>query len=115
MEFLESQPFRIEQLDGKRAVVQFAPICDHARTKEHEDNLSQLVERADIVAADLSGTTSISSDWLRWLGRLTIKAQQTGKVFAVIGMNETVRSTADVLALGDQLKLAGTIEEVWRL
>ena len=115
MEFSEDLPYVMNRPEEGRAVVRFAPICDHARTRQHEDELAGLVETCQAVACDLSQTTYIASDWLRWLARLQAKAKETGKVFGLAGMNENVLGTADVLGLGEKLRKAGSVEEVWAL
>ncbi|MFY9822335.1 MAG: STAS domain-containing protein [Thermoanaerobaculia bacterium] len=115
MEFRENDPYIVTQLDGGRAVVHIAPICDHARTQQHEAALALLVERNEAVACDLSQTTLIASDWLRWLARLQAKAKAAGKIFGLAGMNENVLATADVLGLGEKLNKVASVEEVWSL
>lgn len=115
MEFSEDQPYVVIPSEEGRAVVRFAPICDHARTRRHEDELAGLVETCQAVACDLSQTTQIASDWLRWLARLQAKAKESGKVFGLAGMNENVLATADVLGLGANLRKAPSVEEVWNL
>lgn len=115
MEFKENEPYIVTRLDGGRTVVHIAPICDHARTQQHEAELSLLVETSQAVACDLSQTTQIASDWLRWLARLQAKAKAAGKIFGLAGMNENVLVTADVLGLGKKLKLVANVEQVWNL
>ena len=115
MEFSEEQPYVVEHLGDGRAVVHFAPICDHDRTLRHEEELTTLLEISQAVACDLSQTTLIASDWLRWLARLQAKATATGKTFGLAGMREDVLATADVLGLGDRLKKADSVEGVWQL
>jgi anti-anti-sigma regulatory factor len=115
VEFSEDQPYLVERLTDGRAVVRFAPICDHDRSRQHEDELTTLVETSQAIACDLSQTTQIASDWLRWLARLQAKATVTGKIFGLAGMRENVLATADVLGLGEKLKKADSVEGVWKL
>lgn len=115
MEFNEDQPYLVERLTEGRAVVRFAPLCDHARTRQHEDELTMLIETCQAVACDLSQTALIASDWLRWLARMQAKATATGKIFGVAGMRQNVLVTADVLGLADRLKKAESVEGVWKL
>ncbi len=67
------------------------------------------------MACDLSRTALIASDWLRWLARLQAKAKATGKIFGLVGMNENVQATADVLGLGERLNKVATVADVWNL
>jgi anti-anti-sigma regulatory factor len=115
VEFDEDQPYAVTHPTDDRAIVHFAPICDHARTKRHEDELSTLVETNQAVACDLSQTIQIASDWLRWLARLQAKAKDSGKIFGLAGLNQNVLATADVLGLGDKLRKADSVEGVWKL
>jgi anti-anti-sigma regulatory factor len=115
VEFKENEPYLVTSLDGSRAVVHFAPICDHARTQQHEAELALLVERSQAVACDLSRTTLIASDWLRWLARLQAKAKATGKIFGLAGMTENILATADVLGLGEKLNKVASVGDVWNL
>jgi anti-anti-sigma regulatory factor len=115
VEFKENDPYIVTQLDGGRAVIHIAPICDHARTQKHEVELANLVETSQAVACDLSQTTLIASDWLRWLARLQAKAKAAGKLFGLAGMNENVLATADVLGLGEKLNKVAGVEDVWSL
>lgn len=115
MEFKEDEPYIVTHPAAGRAVVHFAPICDHARTRQHETELAGLVETSQAVACDLSQTTQIASDWLRWLARLQAKARDTGKIFGLAGMKENVLATADVLGLGEKLNKVATVADVWKL
>jgi len=77
--------------------------------------LSDILERFEAVACDVSNTEALASDWLRWFERLTIRAARTGKTFAVVGMRPTVQKTTDDLALRDRLVVVDELQEVWEL
>ena len=109
----DSVPFTVEPLDERRVRVRFSAICDQARTKEHDDELQRLVERFDVIAADLTENTALSSNWVRWLGRMTTKADRAGKSFVIVGPHENFKVAADVLALQDTLHTAETLEGAW--
>lgn len=109
-------PFEIHRdPTNSRVTVVFAAQCHQARTKMHEAELADLVEHFDAVACDLTGTDAIASEWLRWLARLTKRAQQTGKTLALVGMQESVRRTTDDIALRNDLVVVDRINEVWQL
>jgi anti-anti-sigma regulatory factor len=111
----EKAPYMIETLAPGQAVVRFSEICDHTRTTAHEKQLSGLVEAHSHIACDLSQTRVMTSDWLRWLGRLTIKAKKINKEFVVVGVSESLLESADALALKGKFNYARTGEEVWAL
>lgn len=113
MEPSDSVPFTVELVDAKRVRVRFSAICDQGRRKEHEDALQGLVEKFEVVAADLTGNTVIASDWVRWLGRMTVKADLAGKSFVIVGPHDNFWVSADVLALRVTLHTARTLEEAW--
>jgi anti-anti-sigma regulatory factor len=109
------KPYEIEVVDDHRAVVRFTESChQETRTKQREDELNELVARYDRVAWDLSNTRAMASAWLRWLAKLTEKADKTGKVAAVVGMHNVVRATADVIGLQGSLHEKPSLEEVWQ-
>ncbi len=113
MSFADDVPYRIEPRGESRVVVEFAPICDHFRTRRHEDELMELLGRYEAIACDLSRTESIGSEWLRWLKRMTAAARRMGKKVALVGVQDAVRESADVLGLQGELLLVSNIEEVW--
>ncbi len=113
MSLADDVPYRIEPGRKSRVVVEFAPICDHFRTRSHEDELMDLVGGYDAIACDLSRTESIGSEWLRWLKRMTAAARRMGKKVALVGVQDAVRESADVLGLQGELLLVSNIEEVW--
>jgi len=109
-------PFEIrEDPDNDRATIMFARQCHQARTRAHEESLSDVLEKCGAVACDVSNTEVLASDWLRWFERLTLRAARTGKTFAVVGMRPSVQKTTDDLALRDRLVAVGDLEEVWAL
>ncbi len=115
MPFDDSTPYEVDEPTAERAVIRFAPICDHQRTKEHEDELSRVVAQHTAVSCDMSQTKTIASDWLRWIARLAIQAGQTGTVFALAGLSDNVSQTADLLGIRESLTVVDTIEDVWSL
>lgn len=115
MNLAPNEPFRIEGIDDRHVLVKFARRCDQERTKELEEKLMALLARYDYVGCDLSQTTTILTEWLKWLLVLTVKAHHNGKVLAVIGMNETVRKTADYTGVKEGLVEVKTVEEAWSL
>ncbi len=108
-------PYSVEKVGEGRIVVCFARICDHLRTPEHDSELNRLVELNQAVAADLSRTEMIHSAWLRLLARLSAKAKDKAKVFAVVNMKGTLRKSTDAIGLADEFVFAKDIDEVWRL
>jgi len=95
-------------------VVVFAQYLDHERTPEHDNELDALVERHELVICDISGSRKVTSDWLRFLLRLSVKAKKMGKRVAIVGMGDNVRETSDVLGLLDELALYRNQEEARR-
>jgi anti-anti-sigma regulatory factor len=106
-------PYTIEQIGPERAIVRFAKFCDHERSGQYEKQLSALVETHDCIACDLSQTQSMKSDWLRWLCRMTLKAKKLDKEFVMVGVSESIKDLADVLAIEDKFSYAETVENVW--
>jgi anti-anti-sigma regulatory factor len=95
-------------------VVVFAQYVDHERRPEHDRELDDLVERHELVICDISGSRKITSDWLRFLLRLSVKAKKMGKRMAIVGMGDNVKETSDVLGLLDDLQLYPSLEEARR-
>ncbi|MBL7076627.1 MAG: STAS domain-containing protein [Kiritimatiellae bacterium] len=115
MPFDDSTPYEVDERTAERAVIRFAPICDHQRLAEHEDELNSVVEQHAAVACDMSETKMIASDWLRWIARLAIKAEKAGTTFAVAGVNDIVSQTADLLGIKESLTVVDSVEDVWSL
>jgi len=67
------------------------------------------------VACEFPAGVVVSSDWLRWFGRLTVEARHSGKVFALVGLSDVSRGTADLIGLTKTLVHAKAVEEVWTL
>ena len=104
------RPFEV-QPPGDDVVVTFAQYVDHERTPEHDSELDDLVERNQLVICDLSGSRKVTSDWLRFLLRLSVKAKKMGKRVAIVGMRDNVKETSDVLGLRGELDLCDSVEE----
>jgi len=115
MPFDDNTPYEIEELPDGRAVIKFAPICDHQRLDEHENQLNSVVEQHTAVACDMSETKAIASDWLRWIARLAIKAEKAGTIFALADVDDGVRQTADLLGIQESLRVVDSVEDVWTL
>ena len=103
-------PFKVKTLDDD-VVITFAQYVDHERTPDHDRELEDLVGRHKLVVCDLSGSRKVTSDWLRFLLRLTVKATKMGKRVAIVGMRDNVRQTSDVLGLLGALDLCRTLDE----
>lgn len=109
------EPFVIEVIDPDRTIVRVAPICSHPRTRDAEADLEAAVDStAGTVAVDLSKTEVLTSEWFRFLNALTIRAAGSGKRLVVVGMSNTLKKTADALALSRKLAQAPTIDEAWK-
>ena len=112
MQLTAEQPYRIESLDGRRAVLRFNPITLHERTTEHEEETKALVRSKSTVACDVSEAT-VSTRWIRWLVVLSLEARNSGKVFTIVGADSVFETAADVIGVRDTLDFAGSVEEVW--
>jgi len=55
----------------------------------------------------------MSSDWMRWLCRMTLKASKSGKEFVMVGVSKSFLESADMLAIENKLTYAETVEGVW--
>ena len=66
------------------------------------------------IACDLRETKEIDSDWLALLADLSVEARESGKRLALVGLNEALEKSADVLGLSDALERCSKLEEVWR-
>jgi len=104
------RPYEI-QPPGDGVVVTFAEYVDHVRTPEHDSELDGLVESHQLVICDLSGSRKVTSDWLRFLLRLSVRAKRMGKRVAIVGMKENVKETSDMIGLGGGLDLYSSLEE----
>ena len=109
----QSPPYSIRFLDGDRAVIIFPEFLDDPRTEEHATELQSLVEKARSIAVDATRSSSISSDWLRMLYRLTSTAEQSGKTVGIVGLSEVLLESADVLGIKDHLEIFEAVQEVW--
>ena len=104
--------FTVEPINDNHVVVHFAPICNQDRTPEYDDALADLVDEYNAIACDLSQTRLIASDWLRWLDRLSIRADKLGKKLVLAGVKANVDELTDILSLKHLVKVK-SIEEVW--
>jgi anti-anti-sigma regulatory factor len=95
----ETMPYAIKVTSPEQAVVRFADICDHTRATLHELELVGLVEMHARVVLDLSKTIVMTANWLRWLAGLTKQAKKANKEIMVAGMSESLKESAEVLAL----------------
>ena len=95
----ETMPYLIETFATGQAVVRFAEICDHTRTAVHELELIGLLEMHARVVLDLSKTLVMTANWLRWLHGLANQAKKANKEVVVSGMSESLKESAEVLAL----------------
>jgi anti-anti-sigma regulatory factor len=109
----EPNPYTVERLDNERAVVRLPEYLDDPRTEAHGLELQQLIEGTRSVAVDASRSMAISSDWIRFLFRLTSIAEQAGKLVGIVGLSEVLMESADVLGIKDKLEFFDGIEEVW--
>lgn len=110
----EDVPFEVSSLDKKRVVVRFAEYVDHRRTRDREEELTDLVRRHSRIACDLRETKEVDSDWLALLADLSVEARDSGKRVALVGLNEALKTSADVLGLSDALEFCSKVDEVWR-
>ena len=109
----EDLPFRIEFTDTKHAVARFAEYVDHRRTPELDHRLYEAMRGHDRLACDVSDSVEVDSDWLALLADVTLEAEQAAKRVGVVGLRDTLKTSADLLGL-DTLCLYDTIDEVWR-
>lgn len=107
-------PYEVQPLD-KDVVVTFTQHVDHERTPEYDHDLENLVERHELVICDISKSSKVTSDWLRFFLRLSIKARKMGKRVAIIGMRDNVKEVSNMLGLLDDLQLYHNFEEARRL
>ena len=103
-------PYTVQPANGEVVIV-FVEYVDHERTPEYDRELDDLVERHTLVICDISKSKKVTSDWLRFLRRLTVKADNMGKRLVLVGMRDNVRESSDVLGLADDLELCPTLEE----
>ena len=105
-------PFCVQELDKRRAVVRFAEYVDHRRTPELDQQLFDTMRQYQKLACDVRESREIDSDWLTLLADVTVEARQSGKRVALVGLNEALRQSADVLGL-ESLELVDGLDEVW--
>lgn len=105
------RPYEIEHRDEHTTVVRYAAICDQPRTRTHDDELAALVSAGKTVICDLSSTTHMATEWLRWLARLSARARDEGTVFKLAGVSEQNRQKADMVGLADEFVSVKTIAE----
>lgn len=106
-------PFELEELDSDRVVARFAEYVDGRRTSALEDSLSTAIRRHQKTACDVRDSKEIVSEWLVLLADLSVEARKSGHRVSVVGLNENLRKSADVLGLEGQLTLVSSIEEAW--
>ncbi len=107
--------FRCRSIAGNEGlvVVEFAEICDRRRSEHDEQELLDLVSRHTHIACDMRATRVLTSDWIRWLVRMTIRARDTGRVLGIVGLAEHLKRSSDLLGALGELALFSSIEEVW--
>lgn len=108
-------PYKIEKPAPQRAIVRFADFVDHERLKHHDDELRQLAATTSHVAFDLRTTEHLSSEWIRRLQDFAKQARAAGRVIAFVGVQPTVRKSADLLAASKDLRFVDTLDEVWKI
>ena len=106
-------PYVVERLDDDRVIVRLPEYLDEPRTEAHGIELQELVEGTRSVAVDATRSMAISSDWIRFLFRLTSVAEQSGKLVGIVGLSEVLKESADVLGIMDKLEFFDGVEEVW--
>lgn len=106
------KPFELEELDAGRVVARFGVRVDHPRPGFAEE-LKRALRTHERVACDLRETKTLISGWIRVLRDLSIEAREAGKVVGIVGMNDDIRSSADILRCVDELSLYDTIDDVW--
>lgn len=111
----EIPPYQLESLTSGRAIIRFTDFVDHARLKQHDDELRTIVETHPHVAIDLRTTEFLSSEWIRRLQDLTKRAKLAGRIVALVGVQPSVRKSADLLAASKDLQFVETIDEVWKI
>lgn len=98
------KPYEITVEDDKTVLLRFPTDCRVPRLKIHEDELSELVSTYVTVKYDLSDTKVIGTDWLHWIARLTIEAEEMAKSMVCIGMSDEVKKKSDLIAIFDDLR-----------
>lgn len=112
--FPDDRPFAITYPDEGRAVIQFAPICDHDRTPQLEAEFLSVIRQCDQVVCDLAQTKQIVSAWIRIIERMTSDASKMGKsVVVAAGNDHIVHEIADVQGIGGRLEFVASVEEAW--
>lgn len=111
---MPEKPYQIEDKKGNRVVLRFAAECNHRRERAHDEELQKLVETRQVIACDLSETEHMASEWIRLLVKLNQKAKRSGARFGVVGVRDTVLTTADYIGMKDKLDTVKSVEEVWQ-
>ena len=111
----EVPPYEIERPTSQRAIVRFTDFVDHERLKRYDDELGEVAETHPHVAIDLRATQHLSSDWIRRLQDLAKQAGRAGRIIAFVGVQPTVRKSADLLAASKDLRFVEAIDEVWEI
>lgn len=105
----ESQsPFSVRAEPGA-TVLGFGEYVDQPRSIDDDTMLDGLVAAGDLVC-DLSHTRYLSSDWLRYLVKLTLRSERLGRRVRLAGVQPNVLETADLIAVKGQLRLFPTVQ-----
>jgi hypothetical protein len=83
-------PYDVIKDDGVRLLVRLHPICNLERKSTQERQWASWVQEREAVAVDASAVENLSSDWLRWLVRMTMVARRLDPKheFVIVGASK---------------------------
>lgn len=109
-----TEPFTIEHLPDRRVVVRFAAWVSQPCTPARAQTLMDVLEEAETLAFELTGTELLGSDWWRCIGRIGKKAARTGgQRVVVVGIHEVLRTTADAVAASPSVAFVAELNDAW--
>ena len=102
--------YEIEQREDG-VVLRFPEYVDELRTQADDDEAFNLVDEHERIVIELSNSIEVVSRWLKLFHRMAIRAKSAGKQVFLVGASESIRESADFLALNDCWETAETSEE----
>lgn len=103
-------PFEIHWRDDV-AIMVCPEYLDDPRREDDEKKLLSLVDRNETVVCDVTRSVEIVSRWLKFLCRMSERSAASGKRFVLVGVQESVRSSADYLGISDRFQHRDSIDE----
>ncbi len=101
-------PFNID-VRAEGAVVTLTDKCMLPLRPEHHVALNAALERSNRVVFDAAGQT-LHSGWLRLIETLTLSAASVDKTVVLVAPTETTLTTADAIAVKENLEIVASIE-----